>query len=169
MPEGKQTASRPRKPGGTVVFGAIVFGAAIVAAVLGVIAAPPKGPPSYALASNEVWHAEVALALFATFYLAIMAVMLAWQGKAFTKLGGPAGISAEAAEVMRLQETGTELTDSVANLQASTINHEDRLTEIQSAVGDLGESLGKLLDLFDDPSSGGETLPLAMNEQEDGG
>jgi hypothetical protein len=141
-----------------MAFGTGVLVAAMVALGIALLVTAPKKAPDFALDSKEIWHAEIGLAFFITLYIAIVAVMLAWQGKGFTKLAGPGGLSAEADEVMKLQESSSELRNALANLQASTITNNDRLVELDGAVGDLHSTVDKLASLLEN-SEGSDDDP----------
>jgi hypothetical protein len=110
------------------VFGGAVALALIAAIVASVAAETPDPVPSYALDSPAVYHLEIALAMFVVAYAGIAAVWLAWQGRAFTKLTGPAGIGAEA-------EALNVTSDAVATLQ------QDVITPLSEAIDDLEHRL----------------------------
>jgi len=68
-------------------------GAALATAVgAGLLVSPPRtGAPDYALSTLVVWRLEVAAAVAAALYLAIVVVALAWEGQTISRLG-PGGV-----------------------------------------------------------------------------
>jgi len=60
----------------------------LVAAIAGAATAqPPPGLPAVALGATLVWRVEVAAAVFAVAYLAIVTVQLALHGRTFSRVG----------------------------------------------------------------------------------
>lgn len=82
---------------------------------------PSSGAPAYALGARVVWHAEVAAALFALAYGAIVIVWLAFHGTTLTRLGSSGieipqvGMPSQAEE---LASAHAELAATVEGLQA---------------------------------------------------
>jgi hypothetical protein len=132
----KATVSKPVKTPPRwlrTLFGALCFVALGVAAYLGLTTVDTDDPePGWALGSPAVHRVGVVVALFLAFYLVLVVLFYAVQGRPFTKFSGPGGTGVEEPE--RYEEE-TETLDDLAgvdkNLTDAVDDHENRLREIE--------------------------------------
>jgi hypothetical protein len=68
-------------------FAFLVFMALACASFLAGSVEIPEPVPDYALQAEEIYRLEIGVAFFVAFYLAVMAVVLAFSGKGFAELG----------------------------------------------------------------------------------
>jgi len=95
-------------------FFSLIAAAAHVAAACGFIAVVPCPTPVYALQSRIVYHAEVAVAVFAATYLVAICIRLAWHGRTLTRIGSTLDVP----DVSRIDDDALSLHVVTAQLTA---------------------------------------------------
>lgn len=68
-------------------FATLVIAGAMAAAYLAATVAVPNPVPDFALKAREIYRLEVGMAFFVAFYLAAMALVLAFDGRGFAEFG----------------------------------------------------------------------------------
>jgi hypothetical protein len=107
-------------------FAAMVTLGIVVGVAAAATVALPEDIPSFALRATPVYRVEVGTAVFFSFYLATMALVLAMHNRGFTELGAN-GVRAQdlaAVEDVASEDLALELMDEVRALQIQ-VNGDD--------------------------------------------
>jgi hypothetical protein len=112
-----------------------VAAALATAACTGALATPPAGgPPAYALGTLLVWRVEVAAAVAAALYAAIVVIALAFEGQTISRLG-PGGVDIpqrRRAAALDVWNDAEEIRQSIAErVPADPSSHESDSTKNQ--------------------------------------
>jgi hypothetical protein len=76
-------ASSKRSPG----FAGVVIACGLLGLVAGLFVTGPKTPPTYALGSTLVYHAEIGSIIFLALYVLVVLTRLAYYGRTVTSIG----------------------------------------------------------------------------------
>lgn len=116
-------------------FALLVFVALACASFLAGSAAVPDPVPDYALQSEEIYRLEIGAAFFVAFYLATMALMLAFSGRGFAEFG-TRGLRAETV-VSRQKQLDRHMLKKLDSLPAALAELERRIKLLGQRLEDL--------------------------------
>lgn len=114
-------------------FALLVVAALACASYLAGTVAVPEPVPDFALRAAEIYRLEIGAAFFVAFYLATMALFLAFSGKGFAEF------TATGLKIEEVVERATERQDKTALAWQLRIDHrtEEKLQQIQAFLDDL--------------------------------
>jgi H+/gluconate symporter-like permease len=122
-------------------FALLVFVALACASFLAGSAAIPEPVPDYALQAEEIYRLEIGAAFFVAFYLAVMAVVLAFSGKGFAEFG-TRGLKAEAVIVRREQkETSQQMLEELRKARSDMEDQNGRIKSYEQRLKKLESEL----------------------------
>lgn len=112
-----------------IAFGVLTVLAAVAAIALGLANTDTGEPePGWALESPALHRVAVIVALFVCFYVLIVVLYLAAQGRPFTRFRLPGGTGVEEPETL---EDIDDLSDAGRELATAIADHENRLRVLE--------------------------------------
>jgi hypothetical protein len=121
-------------------FGVLVLAAIVAAGFIAVYAELPVPIPDFALKSTSLYRLEIGGASFFIFYLAVVAFVLALNGRGFTSIG-PRGVKAD--QVVRANQVQQQ---TIKGQEKSIEALERSLERNRTATGLLNQQNRKLRD-----------------------
>ena len=110
-------------------FALLVLVGLACASFLAGSAAVPEPVPYYALQAPEIYRLEIGAAFFVAFYLATMAVVLAFKGKGFAEFGTK---GLKATTVVAQQDYVSHQEEINRQILKRMRSHEQRLARLES-------------------------------------
>jgi hypothetical protein len=112
-------------------FAFLVLVALACASFLAGSAAVPEPVPDYALQAEAIYRLEIGATFFVAFYLAVLAVVLALDGRGFAELG-TRGL--KATTVVRQQRYSSNQARIEHQIFKKLTSHEKRLAKLESKL-----------------------------------